>query len=722
VKFIRKILLVLIIAVTVIITGLLIFNYYRSDTVKKEIVTQLNQYLEVEVSVDEIEMDVLKQFPFISVGFKNVAAQGKYPDENEKLINAGEISVLFNIMEVIRGNYVLKKIILKNAFLNIIVHPDGKANYQVVKTVEKNSTSGFEIDVTDVVFQNVSISYVHYPSNQEYLFRINKGNLTGEFSQSNQLIAFNGDLFTTHIKSGSKNYLNNSEVLLDLTMEIDRQKKAINIENGRIKTNGLKFSILGKIEKYHSKPQLDLSISSEKADLTVLLKTIPKAFLEPISDFKFNGLIATNAHIQGAFAANQVPRIQINFEVEDGRFHYVAKKIDLNDINFSGSFDNGKYHNKTSYKLIIDDAKIHLRGGLLSGQIAILNFTKPNVSVDFYTSFNLVHLSDYFNIEALNDISGNLEIDMKFKNQLQDFRRFTVNDFITSSTQGVMKVKDMRFELENSTHRFSNFNGAFRFNNKDLEIDQFSGDVSNTDFQLTGTFRNILAFALTDTEPVFIDADLKSKKIDLGKLIPKSESKDNSKGLRFSDRINYNFNLQVSEFNFRKFKASGISGNIKQHNRIVTISDASFQSMEGSVKLSGKINGQNPVNHIVSCNANFKNVNIEKLFYEFGNFGQHNLTDNHIRGTVNAEIEYNSTLSPYLKVSPGTVYTLADISISDGELINYTPLLKLSKYIKEEELRHVKFSNLNNKVRIQNEVIHIPQMDIKSSRVSSITG
>jgi hypothetical protein len=718
VKFIRKIFIIIIIAITVLIASLLGFSYFKSDALKQEIVSQLNQYLEVEVSVGKIDLNVIKQFPYITVGFQNVAAKGKYPDENEKLINAAEISVLFNIVELIQGKYILKKIIIKNAFLNIITHPDGKTNYQIIKTVDRSESSSFKMDLTHVSFHNVSVSYAHYPSNQEYLFRINKGTLKGAFSKSNQTFDFHGDLFTTHIKSGSKSYLNNSEVLLDLNMEVDRNNKVVQIKNGEIKTNGLKFSVLGKIETHDKKPQLDLTIESHKAKLETLLKTIPQAFLEPVQHYHLKGLIKTSAQIKGAFAGNQVPRILISFVVENGEFIYPAKKMELNNIHFTGSFDNGNLHKKESYQLLIKDAQVQLKGGLLSGQLSIHNFIKPIVSVEFSTKFNLENLPDYFRIDTLKKINGTLEIEMKFKNQLQNFRRFMVKDFITSSTQGTMKLSNMNFELINSLHHFLNFNGSFRFNNKDLEIDHFSGDVSGTDFQLKGAFQNILAYAFTQTEPVFIDADLKCNKMDLGNLIPKSETKKNSNGLHFSDRINYQINFRVNEFNFRKFSATHITGNIKQNNRIVSISRASFQSMDGTVNLSGKINGRNPVNHLISCNATIQNVNIQKLFADFGNFGQENLTDRHIRGTVAAEIEYNSTLSPFLKVSSGSVYTLADITISDGELINYSPLLKLSKYIKEEELRHVRFSNLKNQVRIQNEVVHIPQMDIESSSLN----
>jgi hypothetical protein len=59
-----------------------------------------------------------------------------------------------------------------------------------------------------------------------------------------------------------------------------------------------------------------------------------------------------------------------------------------------------------------------------------------------------------------------------------------------------------------------------------------------------------------------------------------------------------------------------------------------------------------------------------------------------------------------------------DDFIFDGELVDYKPLVKLSKYVRGEEFTHVRFSTLKNQIRIENEIIHIPEMDIESDRMS----
>jgi hypothetical protein len=58
------------------------------------------------------------------------------------------------------------------------------------------------------------------------------------------------------------------------------------------------------------------------------------------------------------------------------------------------------------------------------------------------------------------------------------------------------------------------------------------------------------------------------------------------------------------------------------------------------------------------------------------------------------------------------------LSVKQGELINFKPLESLSNFVKIKDLSHIKFSKLENEIKIKEEVISIPNMEIKSNAVS----
>ena len=57
----------------------------------------------------------------------------------------------------------------------------------------------------------------------------------------------------------------------------------------------------------------------------------------------------------------------------------------------------------------------------------------------------------------------------------------------------------------------------------------------------------------------------------------------------------------------------------------------------------------------------------------------------------------------------------SQLKIENGELIEFEPMYNLSDYVSIEELKNVKFATLENKIRIENERIIIPKMNINST-------
>jgi len=109
------------------------------------------------------------------------------------------------------------------------------------------------------------------------------------------------------------------------------------------------------------------------------------------------------------------------------------------------------------------------------------------------------------------------------------------------------------------------------------------------------------------------------------------------------------------------------------------------------------------------------NINIRELFYQFENFGQNYFVAENIKGHVSSNVQFASVWDKQLNLNKEKLYVLADLTINKGELINYKPLLSLSKFIDVDDLEHIKFSTLQTQIEIKNQIIYIPKTEIKSS-------
>jgi uncharacterized protein involved in outer membrane biogenesis len=698
------------------IGGLWIVSKYFGDDIKQSLVNELNQHIEVKVSVEEIEFSVFENFPYASVKFSNVSTGEDDDAEKSSLIRASEVSALFNLYDLITKNYSVDRIVLKDGFLNLVIHQDGQRNFDVFKKRESIETNDFKINLKQVILKNIGVSYIHYPSDQEYLFAIHNGKLTGQFSRNLHDIGFEGEVFSTHIRSGKTTLLNDRELSLTLDLENQESQNMVLIRQARIKTDGLSFDLNGKIQTDGNNRSLSLNLSADRSPLESFIKLVPPEYLAPVRDYELQGDIDFQTIIEGNFSGDHLPEVKINFNFSDGKIVHPASGFYMDHVSLRGIFNNGPQRSEVSYSVQLSQIEAMIHGGNLAGKINISNFHQPLVQADLSASLDLKELLNIYKIPQLESISGNLVVDMRFTNRLKSFRKFTVEDFISSRTEGDMKFTQMNFALKNNNLIFHEFNGSFRFSNKDLIIDTFTGKVSNSDFTMDGYFGNILAFAFLKGEPIYISAEIQSRQINLDQLLAySSQSSESPYQLNFSQKVSFDLDVNIDHFTFRKFDGQRLNGKFSMANKKFYVRNGSLKAMDGNITLNGLINGTDPETYRIDCDARFSDVDIQELFREFGNFGQKNLTSEHLRGRVTADVQYKSTLTPALYVDPSSVFTFAEITVNNGELIQYTPLYALSRYIQKGELEHVLFSTLTNNIKIENRIIHIPQMEIRSN-------
>ncbi|NOX47837.1 MAG: AsmA-like C-terminal region-containing protein, partial [Chlorobi bacterium] len=294
-----------------------------------------------------------------------------------------------------------------------------------------------------------------------------------------------------------------------------------------------------------------------------------------------------------------------------------------------------------------------------------------------------------------------------------------IDDFISSRTRGEMKLHNANFEIGDSRIDFHGFEGEFSFSNKDLIVHRLSGKLSSSNFTLKGRFKNMTPWLFIPGEKIGIDARVVCRNINLDELMLDSNTRtDSVYKLAFNENVKFDLDFEVGHFSFRKFRAKNVKGNVGFDRKKLKVSETSFESMDGSSLISGLIDGARPDKFLLKCNADFQNVDIHKLFYQMGNFGQQNITSENLSGEVNANVYFKADMTPQLRISPESVYTSADLQIKNGELRDYAPVYRLATFIKMEELRNIKFSTINNHIEIKDKVVYIPEMEINSSTLN----
>jgi len=135
----------------------------------------------------------------------------------------------------------------------------------------------------------------------------------------------------------------------------------------------------------------------------------------------------------------------------------------------------------------------------------------------------------------------------------------------------------------------------------------------------------------------------------------------------------------------------------------------------GEFHMSGYFNGSDPKHIYLKPNLSIKDVDIDKLFFKFENFGQDAIVSDNVHGKLTAHIDGKIRMYPDLVPDLDQSEIHLDIQLLKGRLAHYEPMEMLAEYVGDKDLTNIKFDTLKNHMDITNGLMNIPKMTLESS-------
>lgn len=717
----RVMLRVLIFFFSLFVLGLgaaFVIGYYYQDEVKNYVVSELNKQLNTQVIVDgkDIDFTVLKNFPYASVDFKNVKALDAIEKKKrDTLFKAGTISFQFNLVDIFKKKYDIKKIYADDVVLNIRIDKNGNDNYHFWKASAADGNKSFAFALKEISLSDFNVVYKNSKTRQVVDVLINKSTSSGKFSNEKYLMQTNTELLVNQLKIDKTGYLNKKTIKAELELDVDKATASYKLKSSKIKVEDLLFEAVGSVINTEKESIVNLGIKGKNMDIKSVLSLIPGEYKNKINDYESAGEFYFDAVVEGGVSKDQLPRVKADFGINNADITQVKNNISLHKVNLKGSYSSGNSAASEPSFLELKSFTATVGDGTVSGELLLKDLAGPFVSAKMRGEISLEKLQEFIKLDTIQEISGALNIDVSFEGQAKEFNE---GNYQNITTTGSLTIKDVLLKIKNNTLDFTNINGDFTFDNNDLAINNFSGNVSKSDFALKGFLRNCVGFALRENQDVTIEASLESKTIDLNELLANKEEDKVSESeykLRFSEHINVNLNSKIDRIVFRKFEASAIKGVVKLKDKKMSVDSLLFTTMNGKVTTGGLIDGSDSTKLLITCFSDIRKINVTKFFTAFENFGQETIMDKNIKGLVSAKIQYAAVFTPELEIDLDKLYAGLDMTVENGELNNVETLKKLWRFIDLKELENMRFSALHNQLEVKNRMVTIPKMEIKSN-------
>lgn len=697
------------------------------DKIKALFIAELNKNLATEVTLNEedIHISIFKHFPEASVIFNHVGIRESFPRSQKNFLEAEEISLLFNIRGILRGDYTIEHIVVRKGYCRLITDKKGNINYRFWKDSEDTSASSFRMQLDKVDLYDMQVQYLDYAYNQDIECMVHDCAFSGNFTDAQYTMEATGNVLSKRIRIGNDNYLVNKECAINTKLLVDVAADAYTFEKGSVTVDENTFLLDGKIA-LAGDDHYDLLIKGDEINLTGLMLLLPGNISSNLDALQTKGDIDFTTTIKGYYTKTKNPQIDIDFAVHKGSIRHEKFGGKLDDMSFSGKFTNGaKQHDATS-SIRIQDFTATREGQPVRMALTYTNFSNPYIDLQLNGTLPAsliipMAMPDAGNVEgmiALNNIA--------VRGAIRTFNE-SAGD---APPTGSISFTDVAFQLNDQ--RVAIPAGTAVVSNNTINLQQITleaaGSTLFTDLEISNWIQHI--FPTTNTPALFIAGNVRADKFDVNGLLQLVGSNDQSEGsaetvnasspgttaaedpLNISGRIAMN----CGALTYDQLKLENVRMQVKLAPGLVILEDVQGGTMEGTFNMQASFRTLPNGDFMLQTSGQINSVDVQELFRQLDNFDQDDLTDKHLRGKLTANL-YDVTVAwdNQYHLKEESIYALCDMRIENGELIDYQPLESLSAFVKLSDLKHITFSTLENKIEIKNRVVILPAMQIKSN-------
>tara|TARA_B100000767_G_scaffold106448_1_gene102203 strand:- start:9606 stop:12077 length:2472 start_codon:yes stop_codon:yes gene_type:complete len=687
----------------VLIAGFII-TYFFSENVEKKVITKIQEKMTSDVRLDDVTFSLYEKFPSASVKISSLLAFEKKGFNNDTLFYAKSTYIELSIIDIILSSIDIKKVVVDNGKINIKYDTENKPNFSIFKTNEKSKNK--------LILNNLILIDTHVSFSKKGV-TINWEIQEGILDLKEESLNINAKLFSEKLIVNNKNYINKKQIIMQASLELKKDSiliqkgSTLHIENVKTELSG--EIINGKI--------IDLYFSCKDQELNNIIKNTPVHLKSIYNSFKANGILNCNGNIKGLVSKESNPYLEMNCNIKKGNFHLKSQPFILKNVSLNSKINNGEQRDFQNTKIEISDFSAKTENGFIKGDFSIQNLNKYYLIAKLNSSWDLAKINYYFNDTPFFNLQGKLNANTKYSGYLSFDSKFT-NYFLESSHTSKTNFKEVSFIYEGVpfTFNFNTLECIFKSNR--IEIKNSDMTIADSDLNFTGDITDLIGYILKKKDNIDITGKLKSTYMKFDELISLKDT-TKEKGVEvFPNWINADLNTNITNFSYNDFIASDITGQLTYKNRTFKGKYIKLKCLNGNIAGNFKLfESYNKLK--LFSQLKIKQLNIRNAFLAFNNFNQDFITAEHIKGIGTAEIQMQSSWKPGFIFQEEDLKLTSHLIIEKGELIQFKPLESLSDYVSLEDLKTVRFSTLENTIEIDNKVVTIPTMEIKSSALSA---
>ncbi len=700
--------------------------------ITRQVVREINKNLKYELLVGDASLSLLSGFPNASVNLQNVQMKdgmGGY------LLTAEDISFRFNLASLFGDQVKVHTVKLENAVVRVAVNLKGQSNTDIFKETKKTepaAESDLQLALESAELKRVAVFYDNKKTKQIVELMVNQAGLGGNFSARQFSLSSQADLKIARVQSEGSRYLSGETVTYDAVLAVDLQKGVYDLQRVEVQLGKNTFSMDGIAVVKPEFTDLNLKLVSQEGDISMLANLLPGAYHAYFNDFQSTGNYTCTGLVKGRVSKTETPLVSFEVALRDGKVSSEKLQSPLRDVSFKARY-NARPDGSGEFE--VADFKGNFGGQPLALSLKITDLNDP--VVDFHCNGTLPLAAAYglFDNEAITDGDGlvrlqSLSVQGRYADMTSMGRIANVN------ASGELQFERAKLIFNKVPLLLET--GMLRLQDNVFSADSLLLRAGKSDFTLNGSAKNLLPVIFADslnTSDAYLEfgARMQTVNLDVDELLGMFTVQEtasqaggqqaldslhvekNADRQQNTDKLRGTFEAAIGNFKYGKIVGRNFGGKFTfDHNELII--SGNTEAMNGHLQLDGTALFEQKPSLKMYITA--QNLDLQTMMAQCENFGQEVITDRNLHGRLSGRIVLWTYWDDKGEFDMKRLHAFADIHGTDGELVDLKMLDDFSTFVHLEDLRRVKFTNMQDFIEISNQKLYLPTMFIQSNALN----
>jgi hypothetical protein len=723
---ILKLISILLITVFVIFSSAAIL---LQDRVAGYILKSANNSISTPFDYGTLNLSFLKKFPKASIELRDVIVHSSpdfnsnvFPEINtDTLLAAKYVTIEFKITDIIKGIYNIDRVSARSGKINLYSDKNGHVNYDISVLNDRSGSKNFTIDLKRINLTGIEVYYNNLATELITTGLVKTGHFQSRISDDKIDFTAVAEMEIHRIQIHNIKITKPIPAKLDLSLQ--NSKNGILLRKGILNVQNYGFWLSGTIS---SENMLDLNLKGNNIDISKIRNYLPVEYLHFISEYSPTGILVIESRIKGLLTRTSNPHIEIECVLKNGNISYGKSDLSINTLSFAGTFSNGTKNRPETCSVSIKDLKAKLGSAEYSGAVSLSDFNHPKVLLDLKGKLVPGELREFFNLQTITKAEGFVDFNIKIEGFIPKKEKNTISDFFDLKPRAVLNFDNFNVGLKNYRSLITNVNGELLIDSS-IRSNNFRFIYKGQTIKINGEFQNLPEWLAGRTVSLIAKSDVSLSKVTTELFAGFKFSSDtsilNKSYFSFPEDLVLDINFKIDSLKYKNFSSAKIVGSLSYKPGLLTFKSLRMETLNGIISGNGFVIQNKNKSMFARGGFNATDIDVNKAFKTFNNFGQSFLKAENIAGQLSGSlsvlIPMDSGFNPKIKlISAEGKYLLIN-----GSLLNFGPVKQLSSFIELSELENISFEKMENDFFIRNNILYLPQMDVKSSAADlSING